>query len=86
MCIHKSTGTQRALKVISKNRFNPDQEEILNNEVKIHKDLDHPNIVKLYEYFKDEHRYYLIMESINGIEMFEKIEQHQHGLTEYDVQ
>jgi len=53
LSINKSTGAQRALKVIAKNRFNPDQDAILENEVQIHKSLDHPNIVKLHEYFKD---------------------------------
>ena len=57
----------------------------MQNEVKIHKDLDHPNIVKLYEYFKDENRYYLIMENINGIELFEKVKNNPQGLLEYEV-
>jgi len=70
LCIHKATGAQRALKVIPKNRFNPDQEQILKNEVKIHKSLDHPNIVKMYEYFRDENRYYIIMEIISGGELY----------------
>ena len=73
LCIHKSTGTQRALKVIPKNRFNPDQENILKNEVKIHKQLDHPNITKMFEYFKDESRYYIIMEIISGGDLYDKI-------------
>ena len=31
--------------------FNPDQEEILKNEVRIHSRLDHPHIIKMLEYF-----------------------------------
>lgn len=30
-------------------------------------DIDHPNIVKLYEMFQDDHSYYLISEYCNGI-------------------
>lgn len=67
------SGAQRALKVIPKNRFNPDQEEILQNEVMIHKSLDHPNICKMYEFFCDENRYYIIMEIVSGGELFTKI-------------
>ena len=51
LVIHKSTGTTRALKIIPKIMFNPDQEEILKNEVRIHSRLDHPHIIKMLEYF-----------------------------------
>lgn len=62
--------------MIPKNRFNPDQEEILKNEVKIHKQMDHPNIAKMFEYFRDESRYYIIMEIISGGELYAKIKKH----------
>ena len=51
LIIHKSTGIARALKIIPKIMFNPDQEEILINEVEIHSKLDHPYIAKMLEYF-----------------------------------
>lgn len=73
-CINKSTGAQRALKVIPKNRFNPDQEDILQNEVRIHKSLDHPNIIKMFEYFRDENRYYISMEICSGGELLKLIQ------------
>jgi len=73
LCIHKSTGVQRALKIIPKNRFNPDQDEILRNEVKIHSSLDHPHIIKMHEYFKDENRYYTVLEICSGGELYELI-------------
>lgn len=54
LIIHKSTGVTRALKIIPKIMFNPDQDEILKNEVRIHSKLDHPYIIKMFEYFQDE--------------------------------
>jgi len=39
-----------------------DDERMLLNEIDILKDLDHPNIVKMYEFFQDEKRYYIITE------------------------
>lgn len=73
LAINKSNGAQRALKVITKNRFNPNQEEILVNEVTIHRELDHPNIIKMYEYFRDENRYFIITEICSGGELWLKI-------------
>lgn len=39
-----------------------EDEKMLLNEIDILKDLDHPNIVKMYEFFQDEKRYYIITE------------------------
>lgn len=35
--------------------------------------LDHPHIIKLYEYFEDEKNVYLITEICKGGELFDKI-------------
>lgn len=43
------------------------------DEINILKDLDHPNIVKLYEFYQDEKYYYLITEYCKGGELFNKI-------------
>lgn len=39
-----------------------EDEESFFSELHILKNLDHPNIVKLYELFEDEYHYYLITE------------------------
>lgn len=34
---------------------------------------DHPNIVKMYEFFEDEKRYYLVTEICKGGELFDEV-------------
>ncbi len=41
----------------------------LQNEIDILTQVDHPNIVKLYEIFEDEEAYYLVMELMLGGEV-----------------
>ena len=44
-------------------------------EVAILHSLDHPNIVKYYETYNDQKYIYLVMEYVNGTQLFEKITQ-----------
>ena len=51
-----------------------DKEKIrLKYEIDILKNLDHPNIVKLYEVFEDKISFYLVTEICSGGELFDEI-------------
>jgi calcium-dependent protein kinase len=63
----------RAMKSIKKKSILKEEEERMFAEMNILKDLDHPNILKLFELYQDENNYYLITEYCNGGELFEKI-------------
>lgn len=43
------------------------------NEMSILKELDHPNILKMYEFFEDEKRYYIVTDICKGGELFDEI-------------
>ena len=47
----------------------------LNTEVEILKILDHPNIVQLVEVFEDDQYFCIIMELLEGGELFQQIEE-----------
>lgn len=46
-------------------------------EIKILQELDHPNIIKLYEYFEDAKYVYLVTELCSGGELFDRIAEEQ---------
>ena len=64
LCTHKRTKDVRAAKIFDKSSLT--EEEIKTRsvliEVEILKSLDHPNILKVYEYFEDTLKYYIVME------------------------
>ena len=43
------------------------------NEVDILKTLDHPNVLKVYEYFEDERNYYIVMEYCKDGDLYDEL-------------
>ena len=71
MVMHLATDQIRAMKIISKN-----SKKIVNSvfdEINLLRQLDHPNIVKVYEYFQDDKNVYIIMEHLKGGNLFERL-------------
>lgn len=52
--------------MILKERMKQEDQKKLLEETNILMDIDHANIVKLYEMYQDEHSYYLISEYCDG--------------------
>ena len=59
-----------AVKTIKKDIFNKNNIESIKREVDILKSLDHPNIVKYFETYEDEHYLHIVMEYIAGDNLF----------------
>ena len=70
-CRHRDTKQTRAVKVISKKKIK--NMDTFLQEVEIMKKLDHPNVLKLYEYFIDDEDVFLITEICKGGELFDRI-------------
>jgi len=66
--LHTLTGEYRAMKIIK--RSESTLEGSILDEIKILKTLDHPNIIKIYEFFQDEKNLYLITEYCDGGDLF----------------
>ena len=59
-CINRVTKVIRAVKLIRKDKMSAEEEKAFNHEIEILSKLDHPNILKLYEVYTDEKRYYIV--------------------------
>lgn len=70
---HKQTQMARAVKIIVKSSATKEEQERLINEVNVLKDLDHPNIIRIYEFMQDDKNFYIVSELCNGGELFDKI-------------
>ena len=72
-CVKKGTHEERAVKIMEKSKMSEQQKVRLKYEVEILKNLNHPNIVRLYEVFEDKHIIYLVTELCDGRELFDEI-------------
>ena len=73
---HNITNSIRAMKVIQKgikDNTNQTNESDVINEVYVLIKMDHPNIVKIFEFYNGENEYYLVMEYCSGGELFDRI-------------
>ena len=58
-------------------RIEPELLDDLRNEIGLLKMLDHPNVIKLYEYYEDASNIYLILELCDGGELFDRLHMQQ---------
>jgi len=68
----RATGKKYAIKRIQKDEEGVDI-ELLKREIYIMKKVDHPNILKLFEVYEDEDYFFLVLELVEGLELFDKI-------------
>ncbi|XP_066493835.1 myosin light chain kinase 3 isoform X2 [Tiliqua scincoides] len=82
-CTEKSTGLCLAAKII-KVKVAKEREEV-KNEINIMNQLNHVNLIQLYDAFESKNNLTLIMEYVNGGELFDRITDENYSLTELDA-
>ena len=70
---HKLSNQYRAMKIIQCKSISDHHSSTINKEINILKNLDHPNIIKVYEFYQSEKYVYIINELCTGGELFDKI-------------
>lgn len=73
LCTHRQSKEKRAVKLLKKEAMDKAEQESMLNEIQTLRNLDHPNIVKIYEYFEDDKRFYIVTDHIQGGELFDEI-------------
>lgn len=48
------------------------------NEIKVLSVIDHPHVVKIIEYYESARSLYIVTEFLEGLELFDKIQQVDH--------
>uniref|UniRef100_A0A670YPI0 Myosin light chain kinase 3 n=1 Tax=Pseudonaja textilis TaxID=8673 RepID=A0A670YPI0_PSETE len=82
-CTEKSTGLCLAAKII-KVKLAKEREEV-KNEINIMNQLSHVNLIQLYDAFESKNNLTLIMEYVDGGELFDRIIDENYNLTELDA-
>jgi len=70
---HKASKVKYAVKLIKKTDLDEEEKERMINEVELLKRLDHPNIIKVKEFYEDMKYFYIVTELCTGGELFDRI-------------
>jgi len=68
----KEDGEKYAVKIVEKGSIQ-DEIKLLRREIEIMKQVEHVNIMKLEEIYEDDQKVYIVMELVDGSELFDRI-------------
>ncbi|CAN8067237.1 unnamed protein product [Agarophyton chilense] len=74
MAVHKPTGMRVAIKIMEKNEIRAHElAHQVRREIYIMRSLKHRHIVRMFEVLTSDKRLYIVMELVNGGELFDRI-------------
>uniref|UniRef100_A0A8C6ZBL1 Myosin light chain kinase family member 4 n=3 Tax=Nothoprocta TaxID=8806 RepID=A0A8C6ZBL1_NOTPE len=82
-CEEKATGLKLAAKII-KAKGDKQKDEV-KNEINVMNQLNHVNLIQLYDAFESKNDIVLVMEYVEGGELFDRIIDENYNLTEMDT-
>ncbi|XP_036377940.1 myosin light chain kinase 2, skeletal/cardiac muscle isoform X2 [Megalops cyprinoides] len=82
-CVENSSGLTLAAKIIKAR--SPKEKEIVKNEIQVMNQLNHANLIQLYAAYESRHDIILVMEYVDGGELFDRIIDENYNLTELDT-
>ncbi|XP_056337598.1 myosin light chain kinase family member 4 isoform X2 [Danio aesculapii] len=82
-CVEKSSGLILAAKIIKAR--SQKEKEVVKCEIEVMNQLNHANLIQLYAAFESRHEITLVMEYVDGGELFDRIIDENYKLTELDT-
>ncbi|XP_061680018.1 myosin light chain kinase family member 4 isoform X2 [Syngnathoides biaculeatus] len=82
-CIENSSGLTLAAKIIKAK--SQKEKDVVRNEIQVMNQLNHCNLIQLYAAFESRHDIILVMEYVEGGELFDRIIDENCNLTEFDT-
>mmetsp|Transcript_41658 Transcript_41658/g.97979 ORF Transcript_41658/g.97979 Transcript_41658/m.97979 type:complete len:553 (+) Transcript_41658:8-1666(+) len=73
LATHRETGTKRAVKAMVCVKKGQEDDGSIRQEIDIMRHLDHPNVVKVLEYFVEGSKWLFVLELCSGGELFDRI-------------
>jgi calcium/calmodulin-dependent protein kinase I len=64
-----------AIKIVTKAKLTEEDDLALKDEIEVLREMDHPNIIKLFAVFDERDHFYLVTEHMIGGELFDRIVQ-----------
>ncbi|KAM9761917.1 myosin light chain kinase family member 4 isoform 3-T3 [Menidia menidia] len=82
-CTETSSGLTLAAKIIKAK--SQKEKDVVRNEIQVMNQLNHANLIQLYAAFESRHDIILVMEYVEGGELFDRIIDENYNLTELDT-
>ncbi|XP_050978813.1 myosin light chain kinase 3 isoform X2 [Labeo rohita] len=82
-CIENSSGLTLAAKIIKAR--SPKEKEVVKNEIQVMNQLNHANLIQLYAAYESRNDIILVLEYVDGGELFDRIIDENYKLTELDT-
>ncbi|XP_035243166.1 myosin light chain kinase 2, skeletal/cardiac muscle [Anguilla anguilla] len=84
-CTEKTSGLTLAAKIVITRSAKEKASDMSHNEIQVMNQLSHPNIIQLYDAYEVKNQVVLILEFVEGGELFERILDESFPLTELDA-
>lgn len=75
LCRHKHSGDERVVKSVEKSNAKLPIEDI-EREIMVMQQIDHPHVVRLYEWYEGQHSIYLVLDCLKGGTLREVVLKH----------
>lgn len=72
--VHKLSSLKRAVRIINKEVLTTGEKRRLVADISVVQSLDHPNLIKIYDFFQDSKSFYIVTELCEGGDLFRRLE------------